>query len=142
MIMAEPQRLEQVFINLLVNARDAIEKKWESNGYKCEDDRITVKTEKEGQTVVVKLDDTGVGIPANELSTVWDGFTQMADPLLVECVDTFRAANFIFGRYNEAFAVLLGDTILESASPVTRPLIIPSRCKPPEKLRSPVIVVP
>ena len=73
-ILADPGRLEQVFINLLVNARDAIEKKWESTGYKSEDDKITVKTRKEGQTVVVELNDTGLGIPATIMDKIFEPF--------------------------------------------------------------------
>jgi histidine kinase len=73
-ILADPGRLEQVFINLLVNARDAIEKKWESTGYKSEDDKITVKSRKEGQTVVVELNDTGLGVPATIIDKIFEPF--------------------------------------------------------------------
>ncbi len=73
-ILADPGRLEQVFINLLVNARDAIEKKWESQGYKSEDDKITVKTEKRGQAILVELSDTGLGIPAPIKEKIFEPF--------------------------------------------------------------------
>ncbi|MBW1828951.1 MAG: PAS domain S-box protein, partial [Deltaproteobacteria bacterium] len=73
-ILADPGRLEQVFINLLVNARDAIEKKWESEGATSEDDKIMVKTRKKGQAVVVELSDTGLGIPASIMEKIFEPF--------------------------------------------------------------------
>jgi two-component system sensor histidine kinase AtoS len=55
-IVGDPQQLQQVFLNLLLNAADAI-----SDGGK-----ITVKTcaDKDGKTVAVELHDTGKGIPS------------------------------------------------------------------------------
>jgi signal transduction histidine kinase len=55
-IVGDPQQLQQVFLNLLLNAADAI-----SDGGK-----ITVKTcaDKEGKTVTIELHDTGKGIPS------------------------------------------------------------------------------
>ena len=55
-IVGDPQQLQQVFLNLLLNAADAI-----SDGGK-----ITVKTcaDEEGKTVAIELHDTGKGIPA------------------------------------------------------------------------------
>jgi len=62
MIMATPDRLEQVFINLLINARDAIEEKWGSKEQKNNSEKITLKTWSEEKTVVVEVCDTGSGI--------------------------------------------------------------------------------
>jgi len=73
-IMADPGRLEQVFVNLLVNARDAIEKKWESIGSKSEDEKITIKTMLKGRSVVVEVRDTGAGIPASIAGKIFEPF--------------------------------------------------------------------
>ncbi len=61
-VMADPDRLEQVFINLLINARDAIEAQWE--GRECEpgDKRITVRARSEKGYVIVEVEDTGPGV--------------------------------------------------------------------------------
>ena len=61
-IMADPSRLEQVFINLLLNARDAIEEKWWSPEPAMGIKRITLKTKLEEKAVIVEVKDTGIGI--------------------------------------------------------------------------------
>jgi len=61
-----PGRLNQVFLNLLVNARQAIEGRG----------TITVATSFVDHHVVVRISDTGVGIPPEHLKRVFDpGFT-------------------------------------------------------------------
>ena len=48
-ILADSNRLEQVFVNLLINARDAVEEKWEQGAHEGEAKRIYLKTSlKEG----------------------------------------------------------------------------------------------
>jgi PAS domain S-box-containing protein len=61
-IMADPSRLEQVFINLLLNARDAIEEKWWSPETAMDIKKITLKTKLEEKAVIVEVKDTGIGI--------------------------------------------------------------------------------
>ncbi|MDP4978481.1 MAG: ATP-binding protein [Desulfobacterales bacterium] len=61
-ILADPGRLEQVFINLLLNARDAIEEK-SAAGRESGEKKITLKTWRDGQRVIAEVRDTGGGIP-------------------------------------------------------------------------------
>ena len=62
-IMADPGRLEQVFINLLLNARDAIEEKCASGAGGEDEKQITLKTWSDGIHVIAEIKDTGSGIP-------------------------------------------------------------------------------
>ncbi|MEN8809014.1 MAG: ATP-binding protein, partial [Desulfobacterales bacterium] len=61
-ILADPGRLEQVFINLLLNARDAIEEK-NADRSESGEKKITLKTWRDGQQVIAEVRDTGGGIP-------------------------------------------------------------------------------
>ncbi|MEW6669000.1 MAG: PAS domain S-box protein [Thermodesulfobacteriota bacterium] len=59
-----PQQLNQVFMNLLVNAGQAIEK----------DGVITISTRAENGHVEVRISDTGIGIPAENLTRIFEPF--------------------------------------------------------------------
>jgi len=74
MIMANPDRLEQVFINLLVNARDAIEGKWELKKHKNDTEKITLKTRLEEKIVIAEVCDTGPGIPEAISDKIFEPF--------------------------------------------------------------------
>jgi histidine kinase len=73
-ILADANRLEQVFINLLINARDAIEEKRERFPVQGGDKKIFVTTRSLDGKVVVEIRDTGVGIPKNLLERIFDPF--------------------------------------------------------------------
>ena len=58
--------LNQVFMNLFSNAVDSIEREGE----------ITIRTERDGEEVIVSVTDTGEGIPPENLDRIFDpGFT-------------------------------------------------------------------
>ncbi|MBW2017526.1 MAG: response regulator [Deltaproteobacteria bacterium] len=59
-----PQQLNQVFMNLLVNAAQAIEESGE----------ITIKTREENGFVRIQVSDTGKGIPPEHLSRIFEPF--------------------------------------------------------------------
>ena len=61
-VLADSNRLEQVFINLLINARDAIDHKCEKFGHNIEK-RIFLKTSLYQGKVRIEVADTGSGIP-------------------------------------------------------------------------------
>jgi two-component system NtrC family sensor kinase len=66
MVDGHPNRLNQVFMNLLVNAAQAIPDRG----------TITISTSKKGAYAAIAISDDGVGIPAENLSKVFDpGFT-------------------------------------------------------------------
>jgi len=74
MIMADADRLEQVFINLLINARDAIEEKWETQPRPTGDKRITLRTRSKANRVMVEVEDTGKGIPKSISEKIFEPF--------------------------------------------------------------------
>ncbi|MDY0040861.1 MAG: PAS domain S-box protein, partial [Desulforhabdus sp.] len=59
-IMADPNRLEQVFINLLINARDAVEAKRDRHGQTGSADRIILRTSYKNGKVTAEIEDTGI----------------------------------------------------------------------------------
>ena len=71
-IIGDAGRLEQVFINLLINARDAIEERNEGGGEK--DGRITITTRSQQETVLVEVSDTGPGIPEAVIGKIFEPF--------------------------------------------------------------------
>jgi len=73
-VMADPDRLEQVFINLLINARDAIEEKCQSAVAQSADRRIIFRTYREGHSVCAEIEDTGTGISQDILGKIFEPF--------------------------------------------------------------------
>jgi histidine kinase len=73
-IKADPGRLEQVFINLLINARDAIEARWGSQTSHPSEKKIALRTERVENSVVVEVCDTGIGIPADIQDKIFEPF--------------------------------------------------------------------
>ncbi len=74
MIMAEPSRLEQVIINLLVNARDAIEDKVAGGKGQRGEERILIRSFTEDKRVLVEVEDTGPGIPEAVMGKIFEPF--------------------------------------------------------------------
>jgi len=66
-----PMQLKQVFMNLLVNAFQAIEEKVAGS---AETGRIRLRTQVRGDQVVVSVSDTGVGIAPENLRRIFDPF--------------------------------------------------------------------
>jgi two-component system NtrC family sensor kinase len=64
-------QLKQVFMNLLVNAVQAIEERVGGSGERGE---IELVTERRGDQVVVSVCDTGIGIPADQIHRIFDPF--------------------------------------------------------------------
>ncbi len=57
-------RLQQVLMNLILNARDAMP----------DGGKLSIRTLQENSSIVVEVEDTGVGIPPENLSSIYDPF--------------------------------------------------------------------
>jgi len=73
-IKADPDRLEQVFTNLLVNARDAIEARWESASESTKEGMITINSRRASKDVVVEICDTGIGVSEEFAEKIFEPF--------------------------------------------------------------------
>ena len=68
-VMGIEYKLQQVFLNLFMNARDAMPK----GGW------LTIATRATGDSATVEVADTGSGIPADQLSRIYDPFFTTKD---------------------------------------------------------------
>jgi len=69
-VLANPSRLGQVFLNLLINAAQAIpEGRTDHNEI-----RVRTRPALDGKRVVVEIEDTGIGIPASLQRRIFDPF--------------------------------------------------------------------
>jgi C4-dicarboxylate-specific signal transduction histidine kinase len=67
-IMADSNKLEQVFLNLVINARDAIEEKGKGGG------KVRIRSFLDNQQVTVTVSDTGKGIPEDIIDKIFEPF--------------------------------------------------------------------
>ena len=65
-LLIDPGQMEQVFVNILVNASQAME----------DGGRITIWTglDVDGESVIIRVEDTGRGIPRDDLDRIFDPF--------------------------------------------------------------------
>ncbi len=73
-IVGVRNRLEQVFINLVMNARDAIEEKRESPHLKEQESVLTIRTYREEGKVVAIVRDNGKGMPESVKEKIFEPF--------------------------------------------------------------------
>jgi signal transduction histidine kinase len=73
LIPASPVQINQVFLNLLVNAMQAIETMHREDG------RIVIGTRNQGKEVIVEIADNGCGIPAEVLPQIFNPFFTTKD---------------------------------------------------------------
>jgi histidine kinase len=73
-VLADLNRLEQVFINLLINARDAIQERSEKEAGGPAAPEIRIKTAARQGRVVIEVQDTGAGIPKAIMDKIFEPF--------------------------------------------------------------------
>ena len=74
LIMADHNRLEQVFINLVTNALDAMDEKSSLPEHKNAEKLLAIKSFTEGGKVVVTVTDTGVGMSPEVIAKLFEPF--------------------------------------------------------------------
>jgi len=70
-IETEPEKIRQVLVNLIFNAADAIP---QSGG------KITLRTRKDRDSVEIEVEDTGGGIPKDNMEKIFDPFFTTKEP--------------------------------------------------------------
>lgn len=77
-VLADHNKLEQVFLNLIVNARDAITELEKINKRLLPDNeadkRITIKAYSDGTNVIIEIIDNGIGIPKPIINKIFEPF--------------------------------------------------------------------
>ncbi len=73
-IMADHNRLEQVFINLVANAIDAMDEKAAGNPATAVEKKLVIRTFQEDDKVVATVADTGTGMPQEVIDKIFDPF--------------------------------------------------------------------
>ncbi len=73
-IMADHNRLEQVFINLVTNAIDAMDEKAEINEFKAMAKQLRIRSYTENTSVVVAVSDNGIGMSSQVKEKLFEPF--------------------------------------------------------------------
>ena len=79
-IMAEHNRLEQVFINLVTNAIDAMDEKAIKNDGINIEKLLSINSFAENDQVIVTVSDTGIGMPDDVKSKLFEPFFTTKEP--------------------------------------------------------------
>ena len=74
LILGDQAQIEQVVLNLLVNARQAVEATMSEGNGDGRSHAVTLRTRVQGEQVVLEIADTGAGIPSSHLPRIWDPF--------------------------------------------------------------------
>jgi len=109
-IIADGERLKQVFLNILLNALDAL--------VKSKSKEITIEAKTENNFAVVEITDSGKGIPPESLSDIWKPFfTKKKDGTGLGLAVTKKIVEEHGGTI-EAFNVFPAGTKIRVAIPV------------------------
>ena len=77
-VQADPKNMEEIFNNLVSNAIN----------YSPEGGRVTVTAQSLGEYMEIKVQDTGVGIPSEELPKIFDKFYRVKNPKTRQVIGT------------------------------------------------------
>jgi signal transduction histidine kinase len=77
-VQADPKNIEEIFSNLMTNAIN----------YSPEGGQVTVTAQGQGEYLEIKVKDTGVGIPPEELPKIFDKFYRVKNPKTRQVIGT------------------------------------------------------
>ncbi len=106
-VLGNRYRLEQVVLNLLTNAKDAVEAKSAPAGEAADEKEIRISTCRRGDQVTLTVADNGVGIPNDQVDRIFDPFFTTKDPEK----GTGLGLSISYGIVQE----MKGDIVVESA---------------------------
>lgn len=75
-VLADPNQLQQVFLNILMNAADALGESQREGRVK----RLVIQSDRVEGTIEVRFSDNGPGIPEKELLRIFDPFYTTKEP--------------------------------------------------------------
>jgi signal transduction histidine kinase len=78
-VHANPGQLQQVLVNIMINAADALSEK-DTADEETPEKRLIIETKNTDHSISIKLIDNGPGMPKEELSRIMDPFYTTKDP--------------------------------------------------------------
>ncbi|MBD3391614.1 MAG: PAS domain-containing protein [Chitinivibrionales bacterium] len=80
-VRCDPSKIEQVIVNVITNATQAIlEKRRSSGNASADEEKIHVAARHDGNEVRIDIEDNGIGIPADMASKIFDPFFTTRSP--------------------------------------------------------------
>jgi signal transduction histidine kinase len=78
-VLADPNKLRQVFLNIIMNAVDVLSQDHQQAADESEN-KLIIKSENSNENILIRFIDNGPGIPEEELGSIFDPFYTTKDP--------------------------------------------------------------
>ena len=79
-VCADPNQLKQVFLNIMMNAADAMEQEGPAGSGNRPEGRLTISTRLSEGTITTRFEDNGPGIATQDLHKIFDPFYTTKEP--------------------------------------------------------------